>query len=250
MKKSTKIKFFQTFGSFALVLSLSLFSCDSLFEVLDQVDKMSTQNITQNEAVTGLKQALNRGIQNSTQLLGKTDGFMKNINYKIPFPADAQKVENTLRNIGQGALVDKMIASINQGAENAVRQSAPIFKNAIQQMTISDAINIVTSGNGAATNYLKKTTSSALAQKFSPEIQKALDQVQATKYWSNVFSVYNKLPTTRQKINPDLNQFVTQKAMTAIFEVVEKEENKIRSSPAERSTEMLKKVFAYADSNR
>ncbi|PDH53384.1 MAG: hypothetical protein CNE98_01420 [Bacteroidetes bacterium MED-G17] len=233
-----------------LVFTVTFFSCDSLYEVLEAVDKTTSTSITEKEAISGLKQALEKGVQNSTGLLGKSNGFLNSFQYKIPFPSDAQKVEKTLRNLGEGALVDNMITAINQGAENAVRQSGPIFKKAIQDMTITDAINIVKGGNGAATNYLKQNTSKDLVQKFSPEIQGALDQAQATKYWTDVFTIYNKLPTTQQKINPNLNAFVTQKAISAIFDVVQKEENKIRANPTERSSEILKKVFAYADANK
>lgn len=226
-----------------------LFSCGNTGKILstaNEVYKTLNVGITQDEAANGLKEALKNGTGVGTDFLSKTDGFLKNATYKILFPPEAQKVEQTLRSVGLGNMCDKAIESINRGAEMAVAEAKPVFVNAITSMTISDAINIVTGGNGAGTSYLKRTTSDQLKVKFSPIIQQSLDKVGATRYWTDVITAYNKIPTV-QKINPDLNAYVTNKAMEALFNQIELEENKIRQDPLKRTSELLKKVFNYAD---
>ena len=237
----------------AIILStLVLFSCGNAGKILstaNDVYKTLNAGITQDEAANGLKEALKIGTEAGTDFLSKTDGFLKNSTYKILFPPEAQKVEQTLRDAGLGDMCDRAIASINRGAEMAVAEAKPVFVNAIAAMTINDAINIVTGGNGAGTSYLKRTTSNELTTKFSPIIQQSLDRVGATKYWKDAISAYNKIPLV-QKINPDLNGYVTSKAMEALFSQIELEENKIRQDPLKRTSEILKKVFNYADQQK
>jgi ABC-type transporter MlaC component len=137
---------------------------------------------------------------------------------------------------------------MNRGAEKAMTEAKPIFVNAIKAMTIRDAINIVTGGEGAATNYLKRTTSAQLQEKFYPVIQKSLDAVGANEPWTKVSSAYNMVMGTN--VTTDLNQYVTDNAMTALFTEIKKEEDKIREDPLARITPILKKVFGYADSKK
>jgi uncharacterized protein YaaQ len=232
-----------------LFTTFFLFSCGNTGKILstaNEVYKTLNVGITQDEAANGLKEALKNGTGVGTDFLSKTDGFLKNATYKILFPPEAQKVEQTLRSVGLGNMCDKAIESINRGAEMAVAEAKPVFVNAISAMTISDAINIVTDGNGAGTSYLKRTTSDQLKVKFSPIIQLSLDKVGATRYWTDAINAYNKIPTV-QKINPDLNAYVTNKAMEALFNQIELEENKIRQDPLKRTSELLKKVFNCAD---
>jgi len=231
-------------------LSIFLFSCGNSGKILTAANEalktLETTGITESEAAGGLKEALNKGIGTGTDFLSKRDGFLKNSTYKILFPPEAQKIEKTLRDFGFGTQCDRVIESLNRGAEMAVAEAKPVFLNSISQLTITDAINIVTGGNGAATSYLKRTTTSELTAKFNPIIQQSLDKVQATKYWSDIMSTYNTLPGVT-KINPDLNAYVTEMALKALFNQIEIEENKIRQDPLQRSTELLKKVFNYAD---
>jgi hypothetical protein len=140
-----------------------------------------------------------------------------------------------------GSLVDKAILSINRAAEDAARGAGTIFINAVRQMTITDAVNILKGGDFAATNYFKAKTTSALAESFRPVINNALKNVNATKYWGDVISVYNQFSAT--KINTDLTAYVTQRAMDGIFYQVGLEEQKIRRDPVARTTDILKKVF-------
>ena len=157
-------------------------------------------------------------------------------------PPEAQKVEKKLRSIGMGKQVDDAILSMNRAAEDAAKSAAPIFINAIKQMSIHDAFWILKGGDFAATNYLKDKTTASLTEAFRPVIESSLKKVNATKYWNTVFTTYNKFTT--EKVNPDLPAYVTEKAMAGIFYQVGQEEQKIRKDPVARTTDLLKKVFA------
>ncbi len=226
------------------------FSCGNTVQFLntakESVNPANIGGITQEEAANGLKEALKNGTGIGTDFLSQKDGFFKNLAYKILFPPEAQKMEQTLRKYGFGKQCDKVIENINRGAEMAVAEAKPVFVKAITSMSIKDAIGIVTGGDGAGTSYLKQTTSDDLRTKFKPIIQQSLDKVEATKYWTQVMTSYNKLPGV-QKINPDLNTHVTDKALEALFSQIEIEENKIRKDPVARTSEILKKVFNFAD---
>ncbi len=200
-------------------------------------------SFTNTEAVNALKEALKIGSQNATGRLSALNGFFGNQLIKILMPPEAKKVESTLRSLGMGAQVDKAILSMNRAAEDASGQAVNIFINAITGMSIQDGISIVRGGQGAATNYLKNRTTQELTNAFRPIIQNSLNKVNATKYWYDIFTIYNKLPTVREKINPDLVSYVTERALNGLFVTVADEENKIRTNPAARVTDLLRKVF-------
>ncbi|MCB9245590.1 MAG: DUF4197 domain-containing protein [Flavobacteriales bacterium] len=231
-----------------LSITVLLSSCDSLLQVMEQSGGMST-GITETEAVSGLKAALEKGVDRGTSLLGQKDGFLKNELYKILIPEEAQKAEKTLRDMGLGSLADNAIEAMNRGAENATSQAGKVFVSAIRQMTITDAIEIVTGQDGAATDYLVRATSNELRTNFKPIIQQSLDQVGATKHWTEFATKYNSIPLVQKKIAVDLNAYVTEKAMTALFSRIREEESLIRKNPEERTSAILKKVFNYADTH-
>ena len=137
---------------------------------------------------------------------------------------------------------------MNRGAENAMVEAKPIFVNAIKSMSISDAISIVTGGDGAATRYLQKATSNQLKLKFYPVIETSLEKVKVNEPWTKVSSAYNTV--MGKQVQTDLNEYVTGKAMSALFTQIKIEEDKIRSNPVSRTTDLLKKVFAYADGQK
>ena len=199
--------------------------------------------ITNNEAVAGLKEALKIGTQNASGRLSNVNGYFGNQLIKILMPPEAKKVETTLRSVGMDSHVDKAILAMNRAAEDAASKAVPIFVNAITSMSVQDGISIVKGGNGAATNYLKSRTTAELTNAFRPVIQNSLNKVNATKYWTDVFTIYNKLPTTRSKVNPDLTAYVTERALNGLFITIADEENKIRNNPTARVTDLLKKVF-------
>lgn len=219
---------------------LSFGSCDTIMKT---ANALGNGTITEQEAGDGIKQALSKGVDAGISLLIKQDGFFGNQAYKLFLPADAQKIENTLRNIGFGNQVDKAILQINRSAENAVGFAKPIFVDAIREMTLTDALNIVKGDKNAATNYFREITKAKLIAAFSPQIKSSLDNMNATKYYGDIVNTYNNLPTTFKKINPDLVGYVSERAINALFDQVEKEEANIRENPLDRSTELLKKVF-------
>lgn len=216
-----------------------------LFSSCDTLSKIPGYGmpVTEAEAGQGIQEALSQGIATAILNLNKQDGFFGNSFYKIFLPPDAQKVESTLRKIGLGNQVDKAILQINRSAEDAVAYAKPIFVDAIKSMSITDAINIVKGGNNAATEYFKEKTRLKLVEAFRPSVQRSLDKLEATRYYSDIVNVYNRLPTTSSKVNPDLTGFVVEKATDALFDQVAKEEANIRTNPVARTTEILKKVF-------
>jgi hypothetical protein len=198
--------------------------------------------LSNDEIVSGLKEALNVGTNNASQKLSAADGFFKDAAVKILMPAEAVKAEKKLRSMGMGKLVDDAILSMNRAAEDASKSAAPIFINAIRQMSIGDAIGILKGSDFAATTYLKDKTTNSLTEAFRPVIDASLTKVNATKYWNAVFTTYNKFTT--DKVNPDLAAYVTEKALEGMFQKVSLEEQKIRKDPMARTSDILKKVFA------
>jgi hypothetical protein len=197
--------------------------------------------LSNDEIISGLKEALKVGTENSSKKLGQLDGFFANAAIKILMPEEAKKVERTLRSFGMGKLVDNAILSMNRAAEDAAKDVAPIFWNAIKGMSIQDGLQILRGGDFAATDYLKKTTTTALTEKFRPVIETSLAKVNATKYWKDVFTNYNRF--SKDQVNTDLTAFVTERALSGLFYNVGLEEQKIRKDPAAQVTDILKKVF-------
>lgn len=206
-------------------------------------------NMTESKASEGLKAALKAGTDLASNNLGAVDGFLANAAVKILFPPEAKKVESTLRSIGMNQVCDDVIVSVNRAAESAVVEAKPIFASAITSMSIQDAIGILTGGQNSATEYLKKSSGQALLQKFQPIIKSNLDKANATRYWGDVMGAYNNVPFV-QKVNPDLTQFVTQKAIDGIFMMVAQEELKIRQNPTARVGSIIQDVFGWADKNK
>jgi len=262
---TTKNKFGIIFESLKLTMRKSYFigaamavifsSCD----VLTQVANSATSFIpTNDEVVSGLKEALVNGANTGTQSLNVRGAFFANAARKILLPKEIQDVESKIRgnmllNSLIGGQLDKCIKAMNDGAENAMAKAFPVFKNAIMGMGISDAMGVLKGGNGAATNFLRNTTTTALNAAFKPVIKSALDEVQVAQYWEPIVTNINRykgLLGLTNDIHPDLNQYVTERATAGLFAEVEKEENAIRANPVKRTTEILKKVFNYADQTK
>jgi hypothetical protein len=202
--------------------------------------------LTNDEVIKGLKEALTVGIKNSVDSSSVLDGFLKNPAIRLPFPPDAIKVKEKAINLGMQGQVDKFETTLNRAAEEAVKEALPIFKNAIINMSIQDGFAILKGGNGAATKFLKDKTSDSLAVAFLPKVKNATSKVQLTSYWNPIITKYNAAVTLTggEKINPDLDAYVTQLAIQGLFKLVEKEENKIRKDPGARVTDILMKVFS------
>jgi hypothetical protein len=202
----------------------------------------NTKGLTEKDAADGIREALVNGTTESVKLVSVIDGYWGNPEIKIPFPPEAKEIESRLRSIGLGKKVDEFNVSMNRAAEQAAVEAKPIFIAAIKGMTVKDAINIVRGANNSATLYLQNTTTPELKSKFQPLIKTSLDNVNATRYWSELVTLYNKIPLIR-KMNPDLPGYVTDKAINGLFIMIAKEELKIRKDPVARTSELLKKVF-------
>ena len=226
----------------ALLLSISLLSCDTLSNL---PGSSGTSTITEVEAAQGIRDALDQGVGRGITSLNKTDGFFGNEAYKLFLPAEAQRIENTLRQLGMGSMVDRAILQINRAAEDAVGFARPIFLDAIRGITIPDAINIIRGPKDAATQYFRQKTTDKLVTAFTPTIKSSLDKFSATKYYAEIVNTYNNFPTTLNKLNPDLPSYVVAKTVNALFDQIAKEEANIRANPAARTTDILKKVFGW-----
>ncbi|MEO8414165.1 MAG: DUF4197 domain-containing protein [Ginsengibacter sp.] len=224
---------------FCFFLLFSVTGCDTAKSILGS---MGNGNLSNADVVQGLKEALVVGTDSSTFHLGLLNGFYEDDMIRILMPPEAQKVEKTLRDAGLGSVVDKAVVSMNRSAEDASKYVGAIFINAIQQMTIQDAFGILKGGDFAATDYLKQKTTVQLTAAFTPIVSKSLDYTNATKYWKDIFSVYNRFSKT--PVDTDLTAYVTQKALYGLFYHIGLEEQKIRKDPAARITDILKKVFS------
>jgi hypothetical protein len=201
-----------------------------------------TKGLTEKDAADGIREALVNGTGESVKQVSAINGYWANPEIKIPFPPEAKEMESKLKAIGMTRKVDEFNESMNRAAEKAANEAKPIFIAAIKGMTVRDAIHIVRGADNAATMYLKNTTSPELIGKFQPIIKTSLDNVNATRYWSDLISIYNKIPLVK-KMNPNLSEYVTQRAIDGLFIMIAKEELKIRKDPVARTSELLKKVF-------
>lgn len=231
-----------------LIVGLSLSLAASAQAQLDALKKAAKGltsgggQLSSAEIAEGLKEALTNGISKGSDIVSQVDGYLKNPEIKIPFPPETKKAEDKLRQVGMGSEVDKFIVSLNRAAEDAAKEAKPVFVTAIKQMTIQDAAGILKGQPDAATQYLKKTTSSPLKDAFMPIVKNSLEKVNATKYYADLINTYNKLPLV-QKMNPNLDEYATDKAIGGLFVMIAKEEKNIRSNPGARTSELLKKVF-------
>ena len=202
----------------------------------------TVSSLSNTDIVSGLKDALSHGATNASSQLNAVNGFYGNPLVKIPFPQNAQKVAKELRALGFGAKVDDFEKTLNHAAETAAKEAAPIFVNSITSMSFSDAKNILTGPDNSATTYLQNSTTTALTSAFTPHIQNALNSTLATQKWSELASLYNKIPFVTP-IETDLVKYTTSKALSGLFTVLATEESKIRKDPAARVTDIMKKVF-------
>lgn len=245
------------------IASLPLLSgCETLNQIATNLPQTNTTTgttssntsgtISQAQAVSGIKEALGNGLQNSINTLSATNGFYGDGLVKILMPEEAQKVEQALRSVGMGKLVDNFLLSLNRAAESAVKEAAPVFVNSLSQMTVTDAFNILLgSQQDAATSFFKRTTSATLTQKFSPIVDSALGKNNVSTYWTQLTSAYNALPLSTNKVQTDLKAYVTQKAIDGLFTKVAGEELKIRQNiGGSRNSSILQSVFGWVDNQK
>jgi hypothetical protein len=254
MKKRLSILLGTVFTTLFFTADIYQANGQILKKILSKTTKTTSTNTTttatpsDQEISTGIKEALQQGIIKSSDQLSAVNGFFGNAAVKILFPPEAQKAESTLRKLGMGKLCDNVILSLNRAAESAAKEAKPIFISALKQMSVKDAATILLGPSDAATQYFKRTTTDSLAAKFRPVVNKSLDKVGATQYYNQAATAYNKVPLTRNKIDPDIENYVTQKAISGLFVEIAQQELQIRQNlPSTRTTTLLQKVFSYAD---
>lgn len=228
---------------FALSIGLFLLSsCEALYQIAEQGQQ--SMEPSSSEINLGLREALKVGISNAILRSSQTNGFYNNPNIKIPFPPEAEKAAQTLRDLGFDKMVDDFVETLNHGAEQASAKAAPIFAEAITNMSFSDVYAIWRGEDDAATQYLKAQTTPQLKAAFKPVIDEALKKVEISKYWQPIASNYNRIPFVTP-VNPDLSDYVMQGTLEGLFRLLAEEEAKIRQDPAARVSAILKRVFGW-----
>ena len=229
----------------AVILIFNVMACAELQSVVDSLPQGG--GILSNADIgAGLRQALDFGIDKQVTKLTQTDGFYKNELVKILLPAELQKVDKALRDIGLGSLADEGLKALNRAAEDAVKEATPIFVTAVKEITFNDAKNILLGKDDAATQYLTSKTQTALYGKFQPIINNSFAKVGADQIWANLINKYNAIPFTSD-VNPDLTDYVTSEALKGVYMMIAIEEKDIRTSVAARTTDLLKRVFVLQD---
>ncbi|MCB9344840.1 MAG: DUF4197 domain-containing protein [Saprospiraceae bacterium] len=227
---------------FLLAMTITLPSCDVLQEAAGTI----LNEPTVEEIGRGLKEALTNGITKGANALALKDGYFKSI-YKILLPSDVRTVTDRLKAIpGFSNLENELVEKMNRGAEDAAKEAAPIFVAAIKGLTFQDASNILLGSDNAATEYLKKSTTQQLYDKFKPKIVASLDKIGANDLYTKAVNAYNKIPLVT-KVNNDLSDYVTNEALKGLFSKIAEEEKNIRKNKGARTSELLKKVFAKQD---
>lgn len=229
-----------------LFFGTTVSGCAEMQQIGNQLPGILNQGTGTLDIAGGLKEALNNGINKQVVKLTAVDGFYKNQMVKILLPEELQKVDKGLRSIGLSSLADEGLKVLNRAAEDAVKEATPIFVDAIKGMTFTDAKNILMGNENSATTYLQNSTTTALYGKFNPVIKNSFTKVGADKVWSNIITKYNSIPLVK-KVNPDLTDYTTTKALEGVFKMVAVEEKNIRTDLNARSSDLLKKVFALQD---
>jgi len=206
--------------------------------------KTSTPTLSNEEVIKGLKEALSIGTNASSSSASKLDGYLKNPKIYIPWPEEAKEMRAKVIKMGMQKKVTEFETSLNRAAEEAAKKSAPVFLNAITNMSIGDGFAILNGSDSSATNYLRKTTYAPLKEQFMPIVKEAINKVNVTSYWKPLATAYNKLPGVKKQ-NPDLDDYVCTKAINGLMVLIMEEEYKIRQDPMARVTDILKKVFGF-----
>jgi hypothetical protein len=224
--------------------------CNAQFDELLKLGKEKLNTILKTESgvdiAAGLKEALNKGVSDQVSKLTAPDGFYKNEAVKILMPDELKKIDQTLRKLGLNSLADDGIKALNRAAEDAVKESTPIFVSAITNINFADAKTILMGEENAATAYLQNATTKELYKKCNPIVKKSIGKVGADVIWTSIIKKYNAIPFVN-KVNPDITDYVTHKALDGVFKMITVEEKELRSNFSSRSSQLLQKVFALQD---
>jgi hypothetical protein len=210
---------------------------------MDQLGLSDSAGLSNDKIISGLKEALEVGTENTVQLTGNVDGYLKNEAIKILLPEKLQSMDKALRMAGFGPQIDEFVVSMNRSAEQAAPLAKPIFKEAVTEMTFEDGKKILNGGDTAATDYFKEKTKGKLAEAFKPKVTQAMDQVGVAAQYKSLVGEYTSLPFVNAE-QFDLDNYVVGKSLDGLFHTLAQEEQKIRTNPAARVTDLLKEVFA------
>jgi uncharacterized protein DUF4197 len=202
-----------------------------------QLDKISNQ-----DATSGLKAALEKGTQTAVASLGKTDGFLGNNAVKILLPDSLKRYEKMMRKVGMGKYADELVLTMNRAAEAAVPEAKALFVESVKKMSVQDAKGILTGGNTSGTDYFKRTTSEPLRAKFLPIVAQATKKVQVAEKYNEFAGKGAKFGLVKKE-DANLDSYVTQKALDGLFFMVAEEEKRIRANPVEAGSAIIKRVF-------
>lgn len=230
--------------SIASILAVS--GCATLQESMGGVLQGSSSSggaLDEPTVIAGIREALRVGTQNTLTSTSKVDGYLGNALIRIAIPEQMTSMASTLRKVGLGSQVDELEVGMNRAAELAAAEAREIFWNAITGMTVSDAFGILRGGNTAATEYFHDKTYVALQSRFHPIVQQKVEEIGLSRIYSRVADTYNSLPLAGTQKMIDLDEYVTERALTGLFTVLATEEQKIRQDPVARTTDLLRKVF-------
>ncbi len=200
------------------------------------------ERITRQEAVSGLRTALEKGSHAAVAQLGRSDGFFGNPQVKIPLPDSLTRTEKMMRKVGMGRYADELILTMNRAAEAAVPEARQLLVDSIRKMTINDAKGILAGGDTAGTEYFRRTTRDPLHGRFLPIVKHATAKVNlAHKY--NEYAEKGVALGLMKKQDADLDEYVTQKALDGLYFMVAEEEKKIRKDPVRAGSDIIRKVF-------
>ncbi len=230
-----------------LILFAQIFSAHvchaGLFDGLKKLFSSSKlESVDENTIITALKEAISIGTDNAVTSASELDGYLANQAIKILIPEKFKMVADGLRKIGYNKPVDDFILSMNRAAEKAAPEAKSIFIDAIKEMTFDDAKKILNGNETAATEYFKTKASERLYDAFNPIISSSVNDVGATLYYKEMVDKFALLPFMKTD-TLNLDSYVTNKALDGLFYMIGEEEKKIRTDPAARVTELLKKVF-------
>jgi hypothetical protein len=209
---------------------------------LTNANALSLGDLSNAEASGGLKEALIQGAGKAVGMLGKTDGFLGNKEVKIPLPETMKKAEKAMRMFGMGKQADELVLKMNRAAEAAVPEAKALLVDSVKKMSVDDAKAILTGGQDSATQYFKKTTSTAMSEKFLPIVKKATENVQLAQQYNRFAEMGSKYGLVKKE-QANLEQYVTQKTLDGVYLMMAKEEAAIRKDPVGQASSLLKKVF-------
>ena len=237
---------FCTIGILTLGIAVLLAGCGTIDSSTVEGILRGPEPLSEETIIAGLKEALEVGTQNATELASQPGGFLENPLLFIPLPPELEEVDMRLRRIGLGSSMDDFIERMNRAAEVASAEATEVFIGSIRQMTVTDARDILFGPEDAATRYFERTTRLELSARFLPVVQEAINDTGVASLYQWILEQYNRIPLVEDK-EYDLDTYVVNEGLDGLFLLIEAEEMKIREDPAARVTDLLRRVFSEQD---